>query len=301
MARVHQAALAQGRTGPATVSDPRGRLAGGLDVFNSPPTCNAPSSASLFADSVFTSAGFAMPVVVTRIYESEETARQVETDLRPHTLAGQVRVVTSGDNDGEQKLASGGMSAASARAYARAVFAGRSVVSVAPSFGHAARVTHIMDAAGPVDTHIADLPDEAAARVEDPAAPLSSRFGWPLLSNDPAPASGKFGWRVLLDDPAPLSRWLGWRLLSENQDGRASLSPDPVPLSRRLGWRLLLDDPAPVSRWFGWRVLKDDPAPASTKFGWRTLSESQRSRTSVMNDPAPLSRLLGLRVLLRDR
>ncbi|MBS0644067.1 MAG: hypothetical protein JSS43_29745 [Proteobacteria bacterium] len=252
-----------------------------------------------------------MPVIVTRLYDSEDKARQVESELAPHTLSGQVTVVTQADGDSaRQALAANGMSNASAKAYAEAVSQGRSAVSVAPSFGYAGRVTRIMDAAGPVDTHIVDVPDEdlgrsgsasATARVEDPAAPVSARFGWPVLLDDPAPASRKFGWRVLLDDPAPLSRLLGWRTLSANQDARASLSPDPAPLSRRLGWRLLLNDPTPVSDRFGWRVLKDDPTPASTKFGWRTLSENQQPRTSLLHDPAPLSRLLGLPVLLRSR
>jgi len=262
-----------------------------------------------------------MPVTVTRIYESDETAQQAAAELKPHTMSGQVTVVTPDDADAEPKLAAVGMSQASAKVYAEAVKRGRSVVSVAPSFGKAAAVTQVLDKAGPVDTHISDVPDTVTSRwtrsgaptgdspkakspapvVDEPAAPVSSRFGWPLLSDDPTPASRKFGWRVLLDDPAPLSRLLGWRTLSANQGARAGLSDDPAPLSRRLGWPLLLNDPTPASDRFGWRTLKDDPAPASRRFGWRTLSENQSPRTSLINDPAPLSRLLGLPVLLQDR
>jgi len=269
-----------------------------------------------------------MPVTVTRIYESEEGARQAEEAVQPHTMSGQVTVVTPGDGDAaESKLAANGMSGASAKVYAEAVKRGRSVVTVAPSFGKAAAVTHALDEAGPVDTHISDVPDTVTSRwlrsgaptgdrkpagdrkttsvrapaVDDPAAPVSSRFGWPLLSDDPAPASRQFGWRLLLDDPAPLSRLLGWRTLTTNQGARASLSDDPAPLSRRMGWRLLLNDPTPASDRFGWQTLEDDPAPVSRKFGWRVLSESQSPRTSLVHDPAPLSRLLGLPVLIQDR
>jgi len=271
-----------------------------------------------------------MPVTVTRIYESEDNARRAEADLESQTMSGQVTVVTPADGDAaESKLAAVGMSGASAKVYAEAVQRGRSVVAVAPSFGKAAAVTQALDAAGPVDTHISDVPDTVTSRwirsgaptgdvsgtpkgatakgaprapmVDDPAGPVSSRFGWPMLSDDPTPASRKFGWRVLLDDPAPLSRLLGWRTLSTNQGARAQLSDDPAPLSTRLGWRLLLNDPTPASDRFGWETLKDDPAPASSRFGWRTLSESQSPRTSLMDDPAPLSRLLGLPVLMEDR
>jgi len=263
-----------------------------------------------------------MPVTVTRIYESEQKAKQAAAELESHISSGQVTVVTPGAGpDAEAKLAANGMSAASAKVYAEAVSRGRSVVTVAPSFGRAAAVTRVLDEAGPVDTHVIDVPDpattgwlrggtpkgeagKAAARapvIDDPAAPVSARFGWPILSDDPAPASTKFGWRVLLDDPAPLSSWLGWRTLTKNQGARAALSDDPAPLSKRLGWQLLLNDPTPASDRFRWPTLKDDPAPASSKFGWRTLSESQSPRTSLLDDPAPLSRLLGLRVLLQDR
>ena len=262
-----------------------------------------------------------MPVTVTRLYDSEEKARQAEAALQPHVAPGQATVVAPGDDDAEAKLAATGMSAASAKVYAEAAKRGRSVVSVAPHFGKAANVEQVLDDAGPVDTHVSDVPDTVTSRwlrsgaptgdtpkgaprapaVDDPAAPVSSRFGWPVLSDDPTPASKRFGWRVLLDDPAPLSRLLGWRTLSAKQEASASLSNDPAPLSRRLGWQLLLNDPTPASDRFGWRTLKDDPAPASSKFGWRVLSDSQSPRTSLLDDPAPLSRLLGLPVLLQDR
>ncbi|MFL5286000.1 MAG: hypothetical protein ACJ8AW_34740 [Rhodopila sp.] len=263
-----------------------------------------------------------MPVTVTRIYESEEKAHEAKAALNQQASPNQIVVVTPKEGESaESKLAATGMSAASAKVYAEAVSRGRSVVSVAPYFGRAAAVTKALDDVGPVDTHVSDVPDTVTSRwlrsgaptgdrnksttrapvIYDPAAPVSSRFGWPLLSDDPAPASRKFGWRTLLDNPAPLSSWLGWRTLSANQGTRASLSDDPAPLSRRFGWRLLLDDPTPASDRFGWRILKNDPAPASSRFGWRTLSDRQSPRTSLIDDPAPLSRLLGLPVLLRER
>jgi len=262
-----------------------------------------------------------MPITITRIYDTEDKARQAEAELRQHPPVGQVTVVTPSDGAAaEAKLAANGLSAASAKVYAEAVNRDRSVVSVAPGFGRAAAVAQVLDSIGPVDTHIADVPETVTSRRvrsatpagntgtatarastgNDPA-PLSSRFGWPLLSDDPTPASNKFGWRVLLNNPAPLSSLLGLPTLSANQDANASLSDDPAPLSNRAGWRLLLNNPAPVSDRFGWRTLKDDPTPLSSWLGWRTLSENQSPSTSLIDNPAPLSTLFGLPVLLREQ
>jgi hypothetical protein len=256
-----------------------------------------------------------MPVTVTRIYDSQEKAQKAADELKKFTTASQVHVVNPGGQDAaslEGTLAATGMSAGSARLYAEAVGRGRSVVTVAPMFGSAGRATEVLDSAGPVDTHITDVPDTAERRpraqagatgsvtVADPAAPLSSKFGWEVLSDKPTPLSTKFGWRLLSDDPTPLSSKLGWRLLSENQKSRASLIRDPAPLSTKFGWQVLSNDPTPLSRKFGWRVLSDDPTPLSTKFGWRLLSENQKPRASLIRDPAPLSRWLGLPVLLNE-
>ena len=263
-----------------------------------------------------------MPVIVTRIYDTEDKARQAEAGLKPQTVVGQVTVVTPRDGDSaEAKLAANGMSAGSAKVYVEAVKRDRYVVSVEPTFGRAAAVTQVLDSIGPVDTHISDVPETVAIwrmprgapaddtgtatagapRAGDQAAPLSSLFGWPLLFNDPTPASAKFGWRVLLDNPTPLSSRLGLRTLLASQGPRATLSSDPAPFSNRLGLRLLLKDPAIASYRFGWPTLKTDPAPLSSWLRWPTLLKNQSPRTSLLGNPAPLSTLLGLPVLLREQ
>ena len=40
-----------------------------------------------------------MPVIVTRIYDTEDKARQAEAGLKPQTVVGQVTVVTPRDGD----------------------------------------------------------------------------------------------------------------------------------------------------------------------------------------------------------
>jgi hypothetical protein len=258
-----------------------------------------------------------MPVTVTRLYDSPEKALKAADELKTFTAESQIHVVNPSGQDAasvEAMLFAAGMSAGSAKAYAEAVGRGRSVVTVAPMFGSAGRTAEVLDGAGPVDTHITDVPDTAERRprrtasatgsstVEDPAAPLSSNFGWDVLSpHNPTPLSDKAGWKVLSpNNPTPLSRWLGWKVLSDRQDAKSSLMHDPAPLSRRFGWSVLSSDPTPVSSKFGWRVLSDDPAPLSRKLGWRVLSEDQKARASLIHDPAPLSRWLGLPVLLNE-
>src|SRR5689334_14509090 len=258
-----------------------------------------------------------MPVTVTRLYDSPEKAHKAADGLKAFIAESQIRVVNPGGQDAasvESALTATGMSAGSARAYAEAVGRGRSVVTVAPMFGSAGRAAETLDGAGPVDTHITDVPDTVERRprrttgatgsadVADPAAPLSSKFGWDVLAtDDPTPLSDKAGWKVLsTNNPTPLSDRLGWKTLSDSQDAKASLVHDPAPLSSKFGWPVLSSDPTPVSSKFGWRVLSDDPAPLSRKLGWRVLSEDQKARASLIHDPAPLSRWLGLPVLLNE-
>jgi hypothetical protein len=251
-----------------------------------------------------------MPVTVSRIYDSPEKAETAASELKKYSFAPEhINVVTPNGHDSgaaESALTKGGISPARAKVYAEAVSGGKSVVTVLPSFGNAAKAAEILDTFGPVETHITDVPDtvergpkapRGSSSSTDPAAPLSSATGWKVLSDDPTPLSTKFGWRVLLDNPTPLSSWLGWRTLSDNQTSRTSLSSDPAPLSNMLGWKLLTDNPAPLSSRAGWRIISDDPAPLSRKFGWRVLSDNQTAKASLSHDPTPLSSLLGLPVL----
>jgi hypothetical protein len=251
-----------------------------------------------------------MPVTVSRIYDSPEKAETAASELKKYSFAPEhINVVTPNGHDAEgtvSALTKGGISSARAKVYAEAVSGGKSVVTVLPTFGKAAKAAEILDTFGPVETHITDVPDtvergpkapRGSASSTDSAAPLSSAAGWKVLSDDPTPLSSKFGWRVLLDNPTPLSSWLGWRTLSDNQTSRTALSHDPAPLSNLLGWKLLSDNPAPLSSRAGWRIISDEPAPLSKKFGWRVLSENQTAKASISHNPTPLSSLLGLPVL----
>jgi hypothetical protein len=254
-----------------------------------------------------------MPVTISRIYDSPEKAETAASELKKYSFAPEhINVVTPGSHDAEatvSALTKGGISSARAKVYAEAVERGKSVVTVLPTFGKAAKAAEILDTFGPVETHITDVPDSVergptaprgSAGSTDAAAPLSSATGWKVLSHDPTPLSSKFGWRVLLDNPTPLSSWLGWRTLSDNQTSRSSLSSDPAPLSNMLGWKLLSDNPAPLSSQAGWRILSDDPAPLSKKFGWRVLSDDQTAKASLSDNPTPLSSMFGLPVLSED-
>src|SRR4051794_9987 len=100
-----------------------------------------------------------MPVTVTRLYDSPEKAQKAADELKKFTSESQVHVVNPGGQNAEATLAGTGMSSGSAKVYAEAVGRGRSVVTVAPMFGSAARATEVLDAAEPVDTHITDVPD----------------------------------------------------------------------------------------------------------------------------------------------
>jgi hypothetical protein len=92
---------------------------------------------------------------------------------------------------------------------------------------------------------------------------LSSKFGWPLLSDNATPLSSKFGWKLLSDKVAIASSWLGLKELSD----------DPTPLSSKLGLKLLSDEKTPLSSKLGAQLLSDDPAPVSSQFNLPVLTD----------------------------
>jgi len=257
-----------------------------------------------------------MTQTISRLYSSPSSATAAVEDLKASGFGDEaVHVVTPSEaQDGiVAAVVAGGVPKAQAPVYAEGVGRGETLVSVRAPFGYATTATEILDRHGPVAT---DLPDHGyELPTRDPAAPLSSAWGWPVLSSnptplssflhwptlssrrsppkpdpelvdDPAPLSKKIGMEVLSDEPAPLSKRLGWRLLSDNpwplstRLGWSLLSKDPTPLSSRLGWRTLSDSPAPLSARMGWRVLSDNPTPLSTRFGWRVLSSDPEPAAS---------------------
>jgi hypothetical protein len=258
-----------------------------------------------------------MTQTISRLYSSPASAAAAVEELKNGGFAEEaVRLVAPAPGDADDgivaAIVAGGVPTAHAPVYADGVRRGETLVSVRAPFGFAVTATEILDRHGPIPTGLPD--DGYEPPVRDPAAPLSSAWGWPVLSNnptplssflhwptlstrrslpkpdsdlvdDPAPLSKKVGMQVLSDEPAPLSKRLGWRLLSDNpwplstRLGWTLLSKDPTPLSSRLGWRTLSDNPAPLSARMGWRVLSDNPTPLSTRFGWRVLS----------SDPEPVA------------
>jgi hypothetical protein len=257
-----------------------------------------------------------MTQTISRLYSSPDSAADAMAELRSggfaddaiHLVAPVSHQPTDAETPDDGIVASilaGGVPTAHAPTYADGIRRGETLVSVRAPFGFAKKAIEILTRFGPVET---DLPDDGYEMPpRDPAAPLSSAWGWPVLSNnptplssllrlptlcgrrsrpkpdhelidDPAPFSKRIGMQVLLDNPAILSRRFGWRLLWDNPTplstrlGWPALSRERGPLSSQLGLKLLSDNPAPLSRFLGWRVLSDNPAPLSKRFGWRVLS-----------------------------
>lgn len=272
-----------------------------------------------------------MTQTISRLYSNPADAAAAVEELKEaglgddaiHTVAPAYSGGTEGEPADDEIVASivqGGVPKAHAPTYAEGVGRGETLVSVRAPFGFATRATAILERFSPTET---DLPDDGYEQPpRDPAAPLSSAWGWKVLSDNPTPLSSFLRWPTLstrrspprpdrdiaVDTPAPFSKRIGMEVLSEKPAilsahfGWKLLLDDPTPLSSRFGWRLLSpdqkppptrlglpllsSDPAPLSKRFGWKLLSDEPAPLSKRFGWRVLS----------SDPAPasswLSRLL---------
>ncbi len=95
----------------------------------------------------------------------------------------------------------------------------RAGVAVNAPFGEGQSAGQIMDRHGPlISNEEVDEPDLFGSRrsvvgmragAGDPATPLSSFFGWPVLIH----GLSWFAPKALINDPAPLSNWLGWPTL----------------------------------------------------------------------------------------
>ena len=84
-----------------------------------------------------------MPVTVSRIYDFPEKAQTAASELKKYSFAPEhINIVTPNGHDAgatESALTKGGISAARAKVYAEAVSGGKSVVTVLPTFGNAAK------------------------------------------------------------------------------------------------------------------------------------------------------------------
>ena len=232
-----------------------------------------------------------MTQTVSCIYRAREDADAAAAELRkvgfPDDEIHVVAMAEASDDEIRAATQQAGLRATHAEFYADAVKRGETLVSVPAQFGCAALVSKILHKHNPTET---GLPEQGyEQRSWDPAAPLSS----------------KWGWTVLFDNPAPLSAWLGIRVLSTDQPVRkrnADLIDNPAPFSKAIKAPLLTERPAILSSRFGWRVLLTDPAPLSSRLGWPVLSKKPgRFGPRLLSDkPAPFSALLGLKLLSSD-
>ncbi len=232
-----------------------------------------------------------MPQPLARIYGSQATASDVVKQLNERGLSGDaVCLITGSDTDALGSITAAGVPSAHAKIYSEAVGRGEALVLVNPPFGYARAATDVLDSHQSVAVDLPEAPaatkpgsaatkSASSAVAWDSATPLSSWFGWRVLSDKPTPLSTYFGWSVLKtepststtlesvrkqsNDPGPLSRMLGWPLLSSK----------PAPLSEKLGWKVASPKAAPLSEKLGWRLLLDSPTPLSSRLGWPTLSK----------------------------
>jgi hypothetical protein len=214
-----------------------------------------------------------------RVYETEEQAAEAVTNLQQagFAAAGLLHVTpATADAAGAAKAA--GM-ADLGRFAAEQTALGRSVVGVQPPFGQGKVAVASLDAAGPLTVEMpADKAKATAASKTSGATPLSDKFGWSVLSDNPTPLSSMFGWKVKSEKT--------FFMVSE-------LKNDPTPLSSMFGWKVKSE-----KTFFMVSELKNNPAPLSSMFGWRTKSDQRHYMVSKLsNDPAPLSSKLGMKVL----
>ena len=219
-----------------------------------------------------------------RMYATEQQARDAVGKLREDGFPEDTILLVTPSQGGaavtvdnlKAAITAGFMVGKDASVYAEAVGRGRSLVVVRPAFGFGQAALNILDACGPVDTHL----------VQKPEPPVTAEKGTPL--------SSFFQWRVLRpNEPAPFSDFLGLPLLSSRQtcqsDTIGKLSGPMIDNS--VGLRLLSHKATPLSSLFGLQTLLDQPVHWESSFGLPLQSRS----------PAPLSSLFGLPLLIGQR
>jgi hypothetical protein len=224
-------------------------------------------------------------MALTRLFTDAARAKSAESNLLSTGYERKsVRLITSADAHSAADLTRHGVASGNARHYAERIAAGATLLIVEAPFGTAGHATAILNAAGGTEDE-ADHTRHETMEWDD-ATPLSSAFGWKVLSHD----------------PAPLSHALGMGTLSNEQRGKAKLSHNPAPLSSMLGLKLLSGNAAPFSRMLGLPVLSSKPAPLSAAVGAKTLTASSGPLTvsGLSHDPAPLSNLLGIPTLIHE-
>jgi hypothetical protein len=220
-----------------------------------------------------------MPQTITRIYDASKPATAAANALKKQgftsvtLIAGQKPgadgAEPSPDGIADAILAAG-VPAAAAKTYAESVAKGASLVSVRPAFGSAGQATEVLDSFGPTGGDVHVLAEDVAT-ASTSSTPLSTAFGWKLLSDNATPLSTSWKWPTLLNKATPFSDWMNYPLLSKNA----------TPCSSWLNKPLLSNEPTPCSKWLNQPLLSSDPTPLSTKFNWPLLKDQTGARKSA--------------------
>lgn len=183
---------------------------------------------------------------ITRMYASAATAAKAADALREDGF-NDLFVVNPPPADTPlsaiaAQIALGRVYLGDAKIYAKGVSAGHALVTVHAPFGSGKLAETILDSHGPVDS---GLPKTSDAPMWDDAAPLSSAFYLPVLSDDPDPVSRVLGIPAVTSGNCSVSGMIGMPLLTEGELGDRGrlgipfLSNNATPLSSMLGLPVL--------------------------------------------------------------
>ena len=215
-----------------------------------------------------------MTQTITRLYASRDQADTAVAELRRFGFRdADIHVVYPPDHGPDEAGASSDAIADSimkgyvlrsdAKIHAEQVRQGATLLTVHAPFGMGQRALKVMHKFNPARSGVPEPPYEPYEL--DEATPLSSMFGWRVISSDPTPFSNFWRWPTLVQGGGTSSRKLQ----------QSDLPDHPAPFSSMLGLRLLSDEPAPFSGKIGAKLLSDDPAPLSTMLKMPVLTKNQ--------------------------
>ena len=208
-------------------------------------------------------------MIYARMYETEQqaldTIARLEEDGFPQDYIRLLRPVLKGKGGNlEQEIAAarleGFVHGEDSAAYRQFLASGRYVVLVQAAFGFGQAAVQILEAGGPVDTHLLPTPSLPVPEV-DRAAPFSSSLQLTVLKQDsPAPFSSLLGIEPLAKDS-----------LSDRSFGFPLLSRRSTPLSSLLGLKTLSAQESLGDASFGLPLLSDEATPLSSGMGLPVL------------------------------
>ena len=203
-------------------------------------------------------------MIYARMYETEQqaldTIARLEEDGFPQEFIRLLKPIVEGQGRAlEQEIAAarreGFIQGEDGAVYRQFLALGRSLVIVRAAFGFGQAAVQILEAGGPVDTHL--LPSPYLPVEGDRAAPFSSSLQWTVLKSD---------------SPAPFSAWLGIEPLARGSMFNRSfgfplLSRMATPLSSLLHLKTLSAQESPGDSSYGLPLLLDEAAPLSSRLG----------------------------------